>query len=679
MKKGFRRILTALLCLTLLLSTAAVSLTASAAGGSMAATVWEDFSGYEVGTKVKLKQIECTEDEGFVQTVNTLGAIGGVNAMQFGYTSLRGYYSVPGDQGFKLNFNKPKSLAGIDAIMLYVKMPLSRADDLGNNWGKDGIAPMMYLGNETWVQIKGNQKISYLPINSSEWKTIDSMGLYIDLPSGFEGYVKIPVDYYKADNLTDDIRNHSVEYMIFQFGTMGGQSGSAYINAIYGVTSDTDSVMVRLNGDATPRFLLSGATLGDTAPQERLLEKAMKAEVLQDYSSYPVGYNLVANGMGTIQNKPDATMTLTDSVGGFFHTPSVKLSAKTYGGFHDSDPYYDVRYPGLLDISDMKAFLFYVKCAAPHPQKPTCSAIRFNLHTSKDNVDTWTLLGNSTILAMEKGTGVWKSYAAHGDGNGIVDLPVNFEGYILVEIDKMLTHPIAEDMEGRKLISSTFQFQAVGGECGDGYIGPLYMITDMEGKNNKIVTFDDCDVFSIATDSYATDNDLLNIGPVVGRIYDAFPLSTAEIYPEIRAVTKNSAIIEWQPTEKAAEYRVDVYTEDNSTGNFAYLCTHSLLSEECALKLTGLTEGKNYYVVVVATDESGTELATYNHQTFSTREDSSEYYDERVTHTSTVTVEQPAAVNTTLIVLIAAGAAVLLAVVIVLIVVSKKRKVRVKK
>ena len=85
--------------------------------------------------------------------------------------------------------------------------------------------------------------------------------------------------------------------------------------------------MVRLNGDATPRFLLSGATLGDTVPQERLLEKAMKAEVLQDYSSYPVGYNLAANGMATIQNKPDATMTLGDSVGGFFHQPIVKLAA----------------------------------------------------------------------------------------------------------------------------------------------------------------------------------------------------------------------------------------------------------------------------------------------------------------------------------------------------------------
>ena len=105
----------------------------------------------------------------------------------------------------------------------------------------------------------------------------------------------------------------------------------------------------------------------------------------------------------------------------------------------------------------------------------------------------------------------------------------------------------------------------------------------------------------------------------------------------------------------------------------------SIPGREATCTEEGLTEGKNYYVVLVATDESGTELATYNHQTFSTREDSSEYHDERVTHTSTVPVEQPAAVNWTLIILLAAGAAVLIAAGIVLIVVSKKRKVRVEK
>ena len=676
-KNGFKKILNSLLCMTLLLSVATVNpVFAAGTGSAMEATVWEDFSGYEVGSRIKMKQIRCTEAEGSVKTVNNLGAIGGVNAVEFSYFSLRGYHVIAGDQGFQLFFNEPKSLAGMDSVMLYVKMPLSRADDQGNNWGKSGIAPMMYLGDGIWTQIKGNQKISYLPINCSEWKTTESFGLYIDLPSGFEGYVKLPLDYYKADNLNDNIRNHSVEYMIFQFSSMGAQCGSGYINAIYGVSLDTNSTMVRLNGDTTSRFLLSGATLGDTAPQATLLEKAMTAEVLQDFSGYPVGYDLIANGMATIQNKPDATATLCESVGGFFGTPSVKLSAKTYGGFHDVDPFYDIRSKGLRDMSNMEAFLFYVKCAAPHPQKPTCSSIRFNLHTEKDGVQTWTLLGNSKILAMEKGTGVWKSYAAHGDGNGIVDLPVNFEGYILVKLEDMLTNPIADDMENRVFISSTIQFQAVGGECGDGYIGPLYMITEMEGKNNKLVTFDGCDVFSIATDSYATENDLLNIGPVVGRIYDAFPLNTCDLYPAIRAVTKESAVIEWEPTEKAVEYRVDIYTEDNSTGTFAYRCTHSLLSKECALKLEELTESTNYYVCIVATDETGMELATYNHQSFSTRQDSTPLADELKTPTIEQPKESTAPNMSWIMVVIVAVIAVVAAVGIILL---KKQKARAKK
>ncbi len=672
--KVFKKLITACLCLTLLLSVVAMIPVASAASGAMTATIWEDFSTYS-GTPKK-KQVRCTEAQGFAYTANNLGAIGGVKSLQLGYTTLRGYHSVAGDQGFQLFFDKPKSLEGINAIMLYVKMPLSRADNAGNNWAKSGFAPMLKLEGDIYTQIKGNQTISYLPKNSSQWRTAKTFGLYVDLPTGFEGYVKIPVDYYKSDMLTDNIRNHKAECMIFQFSSMGAQCGSAYINAIYGVSNNSDSVMVRLNGDATPRFLLSGATLGDTAPQQTLLEKAMKAEILQDFASYPVGYDLIANGMAHIQHKPDATATLAESVGGFFKTPSVKLSAKTYGGFHDSDPYYDINTSGMRDISDMKAFLFYIKCASPHPQKPNCSSIRFNLHTEKNGLPTWTLLGDSRILAMEKGTGVWKSYAAHGDGNGIVDLPANFEGYVLVKVEDMLTNPIFEDMEDRIFLSSTMQFQAVGGECGDGYIGPLYMITEMEGKNNKLVTFDGCDVFSIATDSYATENDLLNIGPTVDRIYDSFPMNTCEEYPVVRAVTKESAIIEWKPTDNAAEYRLDVYTEDNSTGTFAYRCTHSLLSKECALKLVNLEEGTNYYVSIVATDESGMELAVYNHQSFFTRQDSTEYYDEIITHTHDGD-DAGSGINSPVIIwILVAGVVVLAAAaaVVVGVLLAKKRK-----
>lgn len=677
MKKRLKKVLTGLLCVCLLCSVITLAPVASATADAMEATVWEDFSTY--GSTIKKKQVFCTEKEGYAHTAENLGAIAGVKSLELGYTSVRGYHSVVGDQGFQVYFDKPKSLANMDCIMLYVKMPLSRADGQGNNWGKSGFAPMLYVGDNIYTQIKGNQTISYLPLNSSQWRTTQSMGMYIDLPSGFEGYVKIPLDYYKSDMLSDDIRNHSAECMIFQFSSMGGVCGSAYINAIYGVSNDTDSVMVRLNGDATARFLLSGATQADIVPQATLLDKAMKAEILQDFSNYPVGYDLIGNGLATVQNKPDATMTLCESIGGFFKTPSVKLSAKTYGGFHDVDPFYDVHGEGMKDISDMKAFLFYVKCASPHPQKPTCSSIRFNLHTEKDGVPTWTLLGNSSILAMEKGTGVWKKYAAAGDGNGIVDLPANFEGYILVKVEDMLTNPIWEDMEGRTFLTSTMQFQAVGGECGDGYIGPLYMITEMEGKNNKLVTFDGCDVFSIATDSYATENDLLNIGPVVDRIYDSFPINTCDEYPVIRSVTKESAVIEWGPTENATEYRIDVYKEDNSTGSFAYLCTHSLLSSECALKLVDLTEGANYYVGIVATDKSGMELATYNHQSFSTRQDSTDYQQQIVTHEFDEQMVEQEVSNLLVIVISAASILVLIAVCLVIVLLKKRVGRRVKK
>lgn len=199
----------------------------------------------------------------------------------------------------------------------------------------------------------------------------------------------------------------------------------------------------------------------------------------------------------------------------------------------------------------------------------------------------------------------------------------------------------------------------------------------MEGKNNKLVTFDGCDVFSVATDSYATENDLLNIGPVVGRIYDTFPINTCDEYPTIRAVTKDSAVIEWEPTEKTAEYRVDIYTEDNTTGAFAYRCTHSLLSKECALKLDELTEGTNYYVCIVANDETGMELATYNHQSFSTRLDSTEL----ITNDTPVspTVESRGMSTLAIILICAAGVAVVAAAAATGIILLKNKKARAKK
>ncbi len=625
-----KKLLHAVLCVSLVVSCLVPVRTAAAAEDAMEAVVWEDFSRSEVGQVMKKTQFQCTEAEGSVTAVKSLGAIGGVNAARLSYDSLRGYNNIAGDQGFTMRYKAPISLKDITDIMLYVKLPISRSDEQGNNWGKSGIAVMMYVGDWIYLQLKDQATVSYLGVNSSEWKTTKSQSIYCDFPSGFEGYIKISLSQFQSEALGDDVHNHAAENMILQLSNCGGQCGDAYINAVYGITKDSDSVMVRLNGDSTARFLTTGATRADIAPESKLMGNAMKAEILQDFSSYPVGYDLKANGMFTVQHKNDVDARLVKSIGGIFPNPSVELSAKTLGGFHDTDPYYDIKYPGETRIDRMKAFLFYIKCAAPHPMKTDSSAVRFNLHTEKDGKETWTLLGNGSVMAMEKGTGVWKTYRSAGDGNGIVYLPVNFEGYVLVDINQMQMNPIADDLADRRLISSTFQFQAVGGECGNGYIDGLYMVTDLEGRSNRLITFNGCDVYSLTTDSYATEKDLLNIGPTVGRTYDSVAVNTVENYPGVRNVTKDSAVLFWDSVEGADSYRVDVYSEQVESGVLSYLCTHSRISEGAEIRLTDLAEGTRYSFTVTALDNMGMEKAVLKRQHFMTKQESTKLTDQQL-------------------------------------------------
>lgn len=630
-----KKLLHVALCLSLIVSLLAPVRTAAAEEDAMEAVVWEDFSRAQVGQAIKKMQFQCTEAEGSVTAVESLGAIGGVNAARLSYNSLRGYNNIAGDQGFTLSYKKPNPLKDITDIMIYVKLPISRSDEQGNNWGKTGIAVMMYVGDWIYLQLKDQATVSYLGVNSSEWRTTKAQGIYCDFPSGFEGYIKIPLSGFQSEALKDDVHNHAAENMILQFSNCGGQCGDAYVNAVYGITKDSNSVMVRLNGDTTARFLTTGATRADIAPETKLRDNAMQAEILQDFASYPIGYDLKANGLFTLQHKNDVSARLVESIGGIFKNPSVELSSKTVGGFHDTDPFYDIKYPGETRIDHMKAFLFYIKCAAPHPLKPDSAAVRFNLHTEKNGKETWTLLGNGSVMAMEKGTGVWKNYKSSGDGNGIVYLPANFEGYVLVDINQMMMNPIADDLAGRSLISSTFQFQAVGGECGNGYIDALYMITELEGRSNRLITFNGCDVYSLVTDSYATEKDLLNIGPTVGRTYDSFSATTLEDYPGVRNVTKDSAVLFWNSVEGADSYRIDVYSEQVENGVLSYLCTHSKISSSAEIRLTDLAEGTRYSFTVTAINSMGIETAVLKRQHFMTSQESTKLTDQQLSSTST--------------------------------------------
>ena len=125
------------------------------------------------------------------------------------------------------------------------------------------------------------------------------------MPTGFEGYIKINIKDFKSGSLNDSINKHSVNQVILQFSNMGAQCGAGYINAVYGLTKDTDSVKIKLNNEVNARYLTTGATKSDLSKERSLIDAAMKGKILQNFSTYPIGYELDVNGLVKYQNKTD--------------------------------------------------------------------------------------------------------------------------------------------------------------------------------------------------------------------------------------------------------------------------------------------------------------------------------------------------------------------------------------
>lgn len=656
----------------------------SAADDATEAVIWEDFSRRDPGEKFDDSEIIIAEKEGSATCIETLGAIGGVNAVRFDYTSLRGYHNITGDQGFKLVYNKPRSLKGVSHMIYYVRMPVSRADDAGNNWQKSGAAIMLYLGGYNWAQLKEGTIVQYLPKTGHEWKDIETNGMYLDLPSGFEGYIKIPVDSYKCGNITegDSIHNYSVQQTILQFSNMGAQCGSAYINAVYGVTKNTDGIMVKLNGEKNSRFYTTGATLDDIKSEKLLLDSAMRAVVLQNYASYPAGYDLVANGLFSTDHKKDVNAKLVEGAGGILGNPLIEISSETLGGFHDSDPYYNIKYPAFTTTEGFQAILFYVKCAGSHPLQPGRATFRFNIATSKNDEPRWTLLGEGKAKYLEKGSNRWK--VADSDVQGIMSLPDNFEGYIMADIGELLVSPIVDDLENRTATLSTIQFQAVGGDAGNAYVGGIYAITDKLDRNEMLITFNECEVYSLSDNEYATPADLSAGTLDLDIDYEELPAATSSLKASVSDVTEATAKVTWDAFKGAKNYRVDLYvTQGQAEGEaVTYKCKQSIICNGTELTVDKLEGSTRYYAVVNAMNNSGSEAAVYLYQRFLTLDDGTasppkEAYastNEDEAAASVTSSDKSTSAPVLLYIIISVGVAVVIAGAVAAVIIIKKKK-----
>lgn len=636
----------AVLCTTLCGSMALGTAAENAEPKPMKIRVMQDFSYAsrdpkpKIGDSLKIDYvIHMPNDKGTATLSETRGALGAVNAVTFDASEPLGY-SEAENVNMEIYNQDNNSLADLDSWMAYVKMPVNKAVPSGvedyhpNDHIGDGYSGL-YIGfimtkDGTVAYPKAGGTVQYLEKNGAVWQTAEANDGIVNLPNGFEGYVKLKLDRDNLVNITDEnaaALEGNLDASVLGYRSFGGDvCGPAVVNAIYGIVEDSDSVTALVGSDETARFLNGGKAVNEAA-DANLLDAAMKGRVLQSFNAYEEGTDLLANGGLRVYGFPDLTATIVPKRGGIDDSPALKLDGETQHGYRDTGPVYQFSLAEQVPAKELEGLMFYVECTPAHKedlaQGRDISWVGPTVYTTTGEAggDKWSKLGGGkTVKILAEGSKKWTQVAAT-DG-GLLELPGGFKGYILIDLDDLTQNSIVDDIEGRNVAEIHLGFHAIGGEAGAGYVDAMYGITDM-GEKDILMTLNGCDVYNLVTGKAAVPDDLLEKGPEIGEVFDDIPEATLEqTVHEIgeNDLTPNSVKLSWDAIEGAAAYRADVFrTEAASDGiSLKYVCVASEKTTDTSLTIDGLDANTRYYVVVNVLDQFDAVKDVFNYQRFMT-------------------------------------------------------------
>lgn len=254
----------------------------------------------------------------------------------------------------------------------------------------------------------------------------------------------------------------------------------------------------------------------------------------------------------------------------------------------------------------------------------------------------------------------------------------------MADISELLVSPIVDDLENRTATLSTIQFQAVGGDAGNAYVGGIYAITDKLDRNEMLITFNECEVYSLSDNEYAAPADLSAGTLDLDIDYEELPAATSSLKASVSDVTEATAKVTWDAFKGAKNYRVDLYvTQGQAEGEaVTYKCKQSIICNGTELTVDKLEGSTRYYAVVNAMNNSGSEAAVYLYQRFLTLDDGTasppkEAYastNEDEVASSGAYSDKPASATILLYIIISVGVAVVIVGAVVAIIVIKKKK-----
>jgi predicted phosphodiesterase len=227
----------------------------------------------------------------------------------------------------------------------------------------------------------------------------------------------------------DELRKLYLDYRFMGQGRYSEKTWAAFVEALnnaHAVLKDTSATQSRI--DEAAKSLRKAAEGLEVIPLDLAADKpAMELEVLQDFSGYSDGNNIVGKGVEVSSDSMTAVVqkgsSALDGVNG------VLLGAETAVG---DTQYYRVPVKDGADISKMEGLMFYVRLPR---HKSGDVAVRLSLSLGLDS--TYVSLANAKLRYLDITSQSWIPITV--GSTGFVSMPAGFEGYIKISFSELIS------------------------------------------------------------------------------------------------------------------------------------------------------------------------------------------------------------------------------------------------
>lgn len=365
-----------------------------------------------------------------------------------------------------------------DEVIFYVELP--DYEKSGATWA---LAMTGYSVRQNNVAVSANftngGKFSYLSVDGDEWVKSTTVGTdrYLDLPSGFKGYIRINFEDNAYWNTVDLNSPYEFYGLNFDFNSLGGECGDVTFGGIFYVpTNNSDATVIEVNAksyELTKKPIIVNGGKG-SAWITHTVSLFKNLNWTRDTSYSQVASSVVPSGsFGGVEVISSKDGTLTGAIAG-----------------KEEDLLY-LQWLGITVNPNADETIFYVEL--PDYEKSGA---------------TWALGLNGFALAQVGGSDVWANMNNANpfsylpvDGedwiNSTIDpstrsfnLPSGFKGYIRLDFESFAYwNPIDLDSD-YNFTHITFSFNSIGGECGDLIFGGIFYTPSTKGLGTTFMVGD---------------------------------------------------------------------------------------------------------------------------------------------------------------------------------------------